>query len=86
MGMKKRSMMNIEMAVANKLKSRNEPTGILKWEPRCQFMVRACRVMRLLKVLIEALKKMPVDHNGMILIRVLRASTSSMVQSLHDLL
>jgi hypothetical protein len=69
-----------------KLKSRNEPAGILKWEPRCQFMVRAWRVMRLLKVPIEALKKMPVDHNGMILIRVLRASTSSMVQSLHDLL
>jgi hypothetical protein len=32
MGMKKRSMMNIEMAVANKLKSRNEPAGILKRE------------------------------------------------------
>lgn len=30
-------------------------------------------------------KKMPVDHNGSIFIRVLRFSTSSTIHSFHDL-
>ena len=84
-GRRKRSTIRIEMTVAKKLKSRNVPAGILKWGPRYRSMVSAWRVTRLEKLPIEIPKKIPVDHNGIIRIRVLRSSTSSTVHSFHDL-
>jgi hypothetical protein len=78
-------MMEIESAVAKMLNTRNDPAGILKCGPRCLFMVRAWRTVRLLIIAIVVLNKIPLDHSGMILIRVLRSSTSSTVHSHREL-
>jgi hypothetical protein len=78
-------MVKIEMVVAKRLNTRNEEAGILKWGPRWRSIVRAWRIVRLLKIPIAVLKQMPVDHIGRILISFLRSSTSSTAHSLHDL-
>lgn len=78
-------MMKIEMAVPNRLKTRNDAAGILKWDPRCRFMVKAWSIVRLLKIPIAVPNKIPVDQSGIILSRLLRSATSSMIHSLHDL-
>ena len=72
------------MAVAKRLKTRNELAWIVKCGPRCLSIVRAWSIKRLLVIPIGVLRKMPVDHSGMIFIRVLRSSTSLTVHSFHD--
>lgn len=78
-------MIKIERAVASRLNIMKEPAGILKCGPRCRSMVRTWTIARLLSTPMVVLKRMLLDHNGMILNRVLRSSTSSTVQSFHDL-
>lgn len=80
----KRSIMKMEMAVAKRLNTMIEAAGILKCGPRCLSMVRAWSTVRLLKMPIGVLRKMPVDHSGMIFIRALRSSTSLTVHSVHE--
>ncbi|PON64328.1 hypothetical protein TorRG33x02_273500 [Trema orientale] len=82
-GSRKRSMMKIEMAVDMRLETRNVPAGILM-EPKCLSMVRAWTVERLLTMAMVMLRRIPVDHSGMILITFLRSSTSSTVHNFHD--
>lgn len=61
----------------------NEPAGIVKCGPRCLSIVRAWSIVRLLEIPIGVLRKMPVDHSGMIFIRVLRSFTSLTVHNFH---
>lgn len=76
-------MMKIEIAVDMRLKNRNVPAEILM-EPKCLSMVKAWTVERLLTMAIVMLKRMPVDHSGMILSTFFRSSTSSTVHKFHD--
>jgi hypothetical protein len=40
----------IEMVVAKRLNTRKEEAGILKWGPRWRSIVRAWRIVRLVKI------------------------------------
>ena len=79
------SIMKMVMAVAKRLKTANEPAGIMNCGPRCLSIVRAWSMKRLVEIPIGVPKNIPVDHSGMIFIRVLRSSTSLTVHSFHDL-
>lgn len=49
-------MVKIEMVVAKRLKTMKEEAGILKWGPRWRSIVRAWRIVRLVKMPIEVPK------------------------------
>ena len=77
-GHKNRSIMVIKMAVVIRRTTRTDPAGISKWGPRWQSMVKAWSIVKLVKTSIGVPKNIFDDHNGkilIILIRVLRSST-----------
>lgn len=68
-------------------KTTKDAAGILNFvAPRSRFMVRASRIVRLPEMAMVVDTITQADHIGMILIRVLRSSTSSTLHSFHDFL